>query len=238
MCHRFAYVDFSTAEACHRAVKLSEGHLGASRCLFNRSLFSLQLAIPARTDQRFPSSFVRADGRALLIKLGSDFSSRPITPATIALPENKTKSRTVQALLSKQKNAPGPTLFVGNLGCVRRSFSPSFSNTRADFRRCRFEATEESLRTLIEEHWQTSLSSSKHSSKQRKSVFRPEPVVEGEDKKVVAPAEDVEEGEEGAEKDKVEVVGKDGMVEEIEVSGAGLRKIRMGQFQDTGRCKG
>ncbi|KAL7416185.1 hypothetical protein BDY24DRAFT_413086 [Mrakia frigida] len=183
----FAYVDFSTAEACHRAVKLSEGHL---------------------------------DGRALLIKLGSDFSSRPITPATVALPENKTKSRTVQALLAKQKNAAGTSLFVGNLG---------------------FEATEESLRTLIEEHWQTSLSSSKHSSKQKKSVFRPEPVEGGDEKKpaaVVAEGEDAEEGQEGEKKEKVEVVGKDGKVEEVEVSGAGLRKIRMGQFQDTGRCKG
>jgi len=95
---------------------------------------------------------------------------------------------------------------------------------------------------LIEEHWQTSLSSSKHSSKQKKSVFRPEPVEGGEEKKpaaVVAEGEDaVEEEEEGEKKEKVEVVGKDGKVEEIEVSGAGLRKIRMGQFQDTGRCKG
>jgi hypothetical protein len=28
----FAYVDFSSAEACHRAVKLSEGHLGTLDC--------------------------------------------------------------------------------------------------------------------------------------------------------------------------------------------------------------
>lgn len=100
----------------------------------------------------------------------------------------------------------------------------------------RFEATEESLRTLIEEHWQTSLSSSRHSSKPKKSAFRPEPTEEAEEAKKPAAGEN--DDDEGDQKEKVEVVGKDGVVTQVEISGAGLRKIRMGQFQDTGRCKG
>jgi hypothetical protein len=48
-----------------------------------------------------------------------------------------------------------------------------------------------------------------------------------EEKKVVAPIVE-----------KASITDKDGNTQEIEVSGAGLRKVRVGQFQDTGKCKG
>lgn len=153
------------------------------------------------------------DGRALLIKAGSDFSNRPEAPkaALASLPEGQTKSKTAQALLAKQRNPVGCTLFVGNLG---------------------FEATEEAMRELIDAHWKTSLANNKrHAQKAVRSSFLPE-------------SESTVAGEEGVtatsgEADEQPVVSKkEESAEQLVGFSAGLRKVRMAQFQDSGKCKG
>ncbi|CAL1701000.1 unnamed protein product [Somion occarium] len=137
----FAYVDFATPEAKVVAITLSENHL---------------------------------DGRRLLIKDGDDFDGRPSTskadPAegTPGKPSGTTK--TAQKILSAQKQPPGPTLFLGNLG---------------------FAATDESIREMFD-----------RTRTQSKGGAEPE---------------DEEQ--------------KPGL-------SASIRKIRMGTFEDTGKCKG
>lgn len=152
-----------------------------------------------------------ADGRALLIKAGSDFSNRPEAPkaALASLPEGQTKSKTAQALLAKQRNPVGCTLFVGNLG---------------------FEATEEAMRELIDAHWKTSLANNKrHAQKAVRSNFLPESETTASGEDITAPAE----GEAGDAPAK-----KDDPAEALVGFSAGLRKVRMAQFQDSGKCKG
>ncbi|KAG6850917.1 hypothetical protein H0H93_006743 [Arthromyces matolae] len=71
-------------------------------------------------------------GRKLLIKDGDDFTGRPTKPgAELASTSAVTHSKTARKILSVQKQAPAPTLFVGNLG---------------------FETTEQDIRQLLEAH--------------------------------------------------------------------------------------
>ncbi|KAF8841542.1 hypothetical protein BDN67DRAFT_1002205 [Paxillus ammoniavirescens] len=104
----FAYVDLATPEAKASAIALSEGQL---------------------------------EGRNLLIKDGNDFKGRP----ALEVPEGATETKpvagakssstgltkTAQKILRMQKQAPAPTLFLGNLG---------------------FDTTEHSIRQLFEAH--------------------------------------------------------------------------------------
>ncbi|KIK98206.1 hypothetical protein PAXRUDRAFT_824116 [Paxillus rubicundulus Ve08.2h10] len=104
----FAYVDLATPDAKASAIALSEGRL---------------------------------EGRNLLIKDGNDFNGRP----ALEIPEGATQTnpvagtkasstgltKTAQKILRMQKQAPAPTLFLGNLG---------------------FDTTERSIRQLFEAH--------------------------------------------------------------------------------------
>ncbi|KAI0751619.1 hypothetical protein C8Q80DRAFT_1251708 [Daedaleopsis nitida] len=135
----FAYVDFATPDAKTVAITMSENPL---------------------------------DGRRLLIKDGDDFKGRPAptVPAGADGADSATAStltghtKTAQKILSMQKQPPGQTLFLGNLG---------------------FETTQDSIRELFESH-------------------RAKEVTEGAD----------------VDTDKW------------------MRKIRMGTFEDSGKCKG
>lgn len=97
----FAYIDFDTRGAVEQAIGLSESGL---------------------------------DGRRLLIKDSSDYKGRPknenVDAAAKALlgdnakagtagdgasPAEKSLSKSARKILERQKNPPGPTLFIGNL---------------------------------------------------------------------------------------------------------------------------
>jgi len=91
-----------------------------------------------------------------------------------------------QKILAAQKQPPGPTLFFGNLG---------------------FEATEESIRQLLEAH-------------RKKPAETPVGDGGGES------AEDDDEDDKGS---KAKPKGKEDKW---------IRKIRMGTFEDSGKCKG
>ncbi|KAI0772094.1 hypothetical protein BD413DRAFT_548290 [Trametes elegans] len=130
----FAYVDFATPDAKTIAITRSENPL---------------------------------DGRRLLIKDGDDYKGRP-APSTApgedcaeagAAAKTAGLTKTAQKILRVQKQPPGPTLFLGNLG---------------------FETTEQSIRALLDSH-------------------RPKG---GDDKE------------------------------------KWIRKVRMGTFEDSGKCKG
>ncbi|KAI0698524.1 hypothetical protein C8T65DRAFT_660472 [Cerioporus squamosus] len=133
----FAYVDFASPDAKIVAITMSENPL---------------------------------DGRRLLIKDGDDFKGRPAATAGAdgadgAAAKSMGHSKTAQKILSMQKQPPGPTLFLGNLG---------------------FETTEDTIRELFESHR----------------------------------AKEKEPAADGTENDKW------------------IRKIRLGTFEDSGKCKG
>ncbi|KAI0036788.1 hypothetical protein K488DRAFT_81776 [Vararia minispora EC-137] len=111
------------------------------------------------------------DGRKLLIKDGNDFTGRPIPAKGMhsavdgvlsSAPATGGLTKSAKKILANQKQPPAPSLFFGNLG---------------------FDATEDSIRKLLEAH------------------------------------------------------GKKASHEDEEDS-AWIRKVRMGTFEDSGKCKG
>ena len=121
---------------------------------------------------------------------GGDFSNRPVTTAPTSTPNPGTgHSKTAQRILSAQKRPPAPTLFVGNLG---------------------YEATEQSIRKMIEAHGNATAVFDKGKDKEK-----------GKGRKRDTDLEDAEEG------------GEDPVPVDL-----GIKKVRVGQFEDSGLCKG
>jgi hypothetical protein len=91
------------------------------------------------------------------------------------------------------------------------------------------------MRELIEAHWTTSLANNKrHAQKAAKSNFLPESESTGAGGEDGAPAAA---GDEASEEGKKEG-GAESSAETLVGFAAGLRKVRMAQFQDSGKCKG
>lgn len=119
---------------------------------------------------------------------GDDFAGRPSTSTQPEAADGTTAadkkpighSKTAQKILATQKQPPGPTLFMGNLG---------------------FETTEQSIREMLESH------------REKKVEAADEP-----------PAEVEEQTQPTDEKKKRDT--------------SWIRKIRLGTFEDTGKCKG
>ena len=98
-------------------------------------------------------------------------------------------TKVAQKILGAQKQPPGPTLFFGNLG---------------------FEATEDSIRQLLEAH-------------RKKPAGTP----------AGADGDESVDDEEEDDVSKVKSIGKGSQKED-----KWIRKIRMGTFEDSGKCKG
>ncbi|KAM0746457.1 hypothetical protein T439DRAFT_329889 [Meredithblackwellia eburnea MCA 4105] len=206
----FAYIDFPTATDVEVAVGLSEQHL---------------------------------DGRKLLIKSSSDYTGRPapsntIDPSTLpasALTSSNpssssnpaTLNKTARKILDRQKNPAGPTLFIGNLG---------------------FETTQDDIREMFDAHQRAAgawVKKEKVKKEPKKKAAK-----EGEEDKD-SDEEDGEKGEEGSDDDDdedeeekdseekpIEKTGEKGPRDLAKAKDAGIRKVRLGTFEDTGKCKG
>lgn len=209
---------------------------GARKFEYNRGFAYVDVPSEEEVKQGIALSEVNLDGRRLLIKSGSDFGGRPtIDAAARALAEGSMATNAVeepdngdgsfigkkgktgltksaQKILRAQKHPPGPTLFIGNLS---------------------FNATEEGVRDMIE---RSAASRFEHEAARASNVLT--------DKKKDEKKNTAEETEEDADVDssKMELTRenkKDSMTLKPEVlRGTGIRKIRMGEFQDTGKCKG
>jgi RNA recognition motif-containing protein len=205
----FAYVDVPSAEALQTCIDLSESNL---------------------------------DGRRLLIKSGTDYTGRPeIDKKAVelaggvnasegtngdALQKGKTGlTKTAQKILRAQKHSPGPTLFIGNLS---------------------FNSTEDGLREMIErsaaarDEWSNGKAKRKV---ERKKVKKEGGMNDGGDSEgSSSEGESSDEGEDDEikkEDDAAQVKDKKKKSTKADgLRGAGIRKIRMGQFEDTGKCKG
>ncbi|MCO5584933.1 hypothetical protein L7F22_038865 [Adiantum nelumboides] len=208
---------------------------GARKFEYNRGFAYVDVPSEEEVKQGIALSEVNLDGRRLLIKSGSDFGGRPtIDAAARALAEGNMAAstgdeqqnglegvigkkgktgltKTAQKILRSQKHPPGPTLFIGNLS---------------------FNATEEGVRDMIE---RSAASRFEHESARASNI-----VTEKKNDAKKGTEEDVE--EENAESSAVEVAEeskKETTARKPELlRGAGIRKIRMGEFEDTGKCKG
>lgn len=119
-------------------------------------------------------------------------------------PERAKLDPVAASILKKQIHPEGSTLFMGNLP---------------------FDATEEALRDMIEEHsaeLPPPASIAAAETNEDAAQDGDATMAEGED----------ETEEKGKEAPKVEVVNTRGGKK------SGLRKVRLGAFEDTGRCKG
>ncbi|KAF8625595.1 hypothetical protein AX15_005293 [Amanita polypyramis BW_CC] len=183
----FAYVDFATPEAKLAAIAMSEQPL---------------------------------IGRKLLIKDGDDFSGRPQGAGDASLaPEQgegnsnpKTHSKTAQKILRAQKQPPGPTLFLGNLG---------------------FETTEADILEMLAAHRSTpavggggGAVAGKHSASRGSS--------DGNFKNGGG-GKSSDDGAETGGRAKAKSETKEASTSSTR---SWIRKVRMGTFEDSGLCKG
>ena len=124
---------------------------------------------------------------------GNDYAADP--NARTPKPDRPKADPMAAGILKRQQHPEGPTLFMGNLP---------------------FDATEEAIRDMIEEHAAEPIPVAK-------------PAAEGDED------EETEEVKEGGEEE------ADKPTEPENTRGgkkSGLRKVRLGAFEDTGRCKG
>lgn len=193
------------------------------------------------------------DGRKLLIKASSDFTGRPasaplpvldpsslVHPSSLATATNlgadgQVLNRQAKRILDKQKNGPGPTLFIGNLG---------------------FETTVEDLKTMFDAHQRAAgaivpVGEGEDESKGEVDEDREDDSDDSETEAlpVERPAEQEAAVDEDVDISTLPVPAKlkrerqpkrekGAPIDLTKAKDAGIRKIRLGTFEDTGKCKG
>ncbi|KAK4057825.1 Nucleolar protein 13 [Microbotryomycetes sp. JL221] len=259
----YVYVDFATETEMNIAVGLSEQHLDGRKLLIKSS-----------TDYTGRPSAASAATALAATALGLDSMKTDTTPSqpkseastttssnTTGGP-NQTLSRTARKILDRQKNPPGPTLFLGNLG---------------------FETTVDDIQEMFEAHQRAALTWQPKKSVDKKETpnkDKSKTNMNGDDddddddddkeettEKVNNDTEqDVEaseqvkdeddadkaQGEQDEESKPKRVRSKKRRKSETETfdskvkqettssssSDAGIKKVRLGTFEDSGKCKG
>lgn len=234
----FAYVDVPSADALQTCIDLSESHLDGRRLLIKSgSDYSGRPAIDARAAALATGSSAHVDTPAVAGQAAPHRSAEEVPH------KGKTGlTKTAQKILRAQKHPPGPTLFIGNLS---------------------FNSTEDGVRDMVErsaaarDEWT--------SQKDKLAGPKKERRVQREKRGKTGSSEDDSDGESsnddtgeendsnddgeqtdesGAEaqkeKEDIDQSGKrtQGQKKGEGLRGAGIRKVRMGQFEDTGKCKG
>ena len=231
----FAYVDLPNAQAVQAAVALSESPL---------------------------------DGRKLLIKSSTDYTGRPAldpaataaATATATADKGKTGlTKTAQKVLRAQKNPPAPTLFIGNL-----SFNSTVDGLRALFEGSAAKRDEWKNKKVQEKQDKKSSSkadkdsdsdsdgdSDSDSDSDSESDEEKEEEEEEEEEKERSDSEsdsdsDSSDSDSDADErpskrskpDKPKSKDADKDAKSGGLRGVGIRNIRMGTFEDSGKCKG
>jgi RNA recognition motif-containing protein len=130
----------------------------------------------------------------LWLTTGNDYAADP--NARTPKPDRPKADPMAASILKRQQHPEGPTLFMGNLP---------------------FDATEEAIRDMIEEHSTEPAPAAKPAAGEDEAEEKPEVEEDGQG-----------EGEEKQAEPENTRGGKK----------SGLRKVRLGAFEDTGRCKG
>lgn len=246
----FAYVDFESEQEVDEAVKLSESGLDGRRLLIKNAK-SYEGRPVAKATEAVINSLIGTDGSSPAGTAAAAAASTPEATAGAskaaagaigkgASEVTKSLSRTARKILDRQKNLPAPTLFLGNLG---------------------FDTTVEDIKEFFETHYQSNrnwLSKKerglpKHRKKDKgagkgkaKAKSAQGGENEGEDgdgdesdassKAGDESSEDSEEEDDDADDDDQE---NDPRKKAAPAKAdAGIRKVRLGTFEDTGKCKG
>ncbi|KAK4055498.1 Nucleolar protein 13 [Microbotryomycetes sp. JL201] len=254
----YVYIDFATEAERDIAVGLSEQHLDGRKLLIKASTDFTGRPAAAATATAVATAALGLDGASATSKSAIASSSAHAEGAT-----GQTLSRTARKILDRQKNPPGPTLFLGNLG---------------------FETTIEDIKELFDAHQRAAAawtpkkkdaggredkSAKKAKDKQEDDVktdgadasdddadpkSEPEEAQESKEPENEEGDDDEKDPEEQA-KDAAEGEAKpkrvrskkrrkqDGEGDEQQpapepVSDAGIKKVRLGTFEDSGKCKG
>ncbi|KDE08999.1 hypothetical protein MVLG_00721 [Microbotryum lychnidis-dioicae p1A1 Lamole] len=266
----FAYVDFPTATDVEIAVGVSEQHLDGRKLLIKSSSDFTGRPTPAAAALTMasipPSALVDSapkypfeddgedddhhadegeddeDDRAKppVVTVGATGNQpRPVTG--VAQP---TLNRTARKILDRQKNPPGPTLFLGNLG---------------------FETTVEDIREMFDAHqkamanWAPRDKQEKKKQEKEKRRAKKRETAEGDEQASGSDEDSSDEEENDSSDEEKNEKGEDGedearkpkrvrakkfkpeKKEPLDLSkaqDAGIRKVRLGTFEDTGKCKG
>ncbi|GAA5996702.1 hypothetical protein JCM5350_003625 [Sporobolomyces pararoseus] len=237
----FAYLDFPTQTDVTVAVGLSEQNLDGRKLLIKASTdYTGRPAAPSL------ATLPPLDPSALEPSEPST-STSAAAPGTGTAAPPQTLNRTARKILNRQKNPAGPTLFLGNLG---------------------FETTVDDIRDMFDRNQKRSREWEKKSKdeKKKKSSKGKKKREEGQDEDEDSENDDEqEEGsdssdseEEESESEQEEEEGDDddqdltekkprkdkqkkkekGPLDLTKAETAGIRKIRLGTFEDTGKCKG
>ncbi|KAM0789004.1 hypothetical protein ACM66B_003072 [Microbotryomycetes sp. NB124-2] len=242
----YVYVDFATEAERDIAVGLSEQHLDGRKLLIKASTDFTGRPTSTTSATAIATAALGLDS-ATATGSGAPSSSTIATHAEGAT--GQTLSRTARKILDRQKNPPGPTLFLGNLG---------------------FETTIEDIKELFDAHqraaaaWTPKKKDAGTGKKDDKKKAKEADAGTGasdddeadentKDKdeedasdaeKTKEEGEDAEEGEKKPKRVRSKKRRKDGEGDEQQqpapepVSDAGIKKVRIGTFEDSGKCKG
>jgi membrane peptidoglycan carboxypeptidase len=238
-------LDFPTETDVTVAVGLSEQNLDGRKLLIKassdytgRPLNPALAALPPLDPSALePSSVPSASS-----------STTPLTGTGTAAPP-QTLNRTARKILNRQKNPAGPTLFLGNLGFetvvddIRDMFDRNQKRSREWEKKAKGEKKKKSSKGKKKrEEGQDEESESEReeeegaeeeeeeSEKESESEEESEAEEENED-------EDADLTQKKPRKDKQKKKEK-GPLDLAKAETAGIRKIRLGTFEDTGKCKG
>ncbi|BGP15312.1 hypothetical protein JCM10213_002629 [Rhodosporidiobolus nylandii] len=257
----FAYLDFPSATDVTIAVGLSEQHLDGRKLLIKSS--SDYTGRPAASASTLPASSLpesalpaldpsALDPRAPAPAASSATPAAGAAPSPGAVPQ--TLNRTARKILDKQRNPAGPTLFIGNLG-----FETKVEDVREMFDRNQVKAAEWEPKVKGKKGVKSGRNPKDKNKKGKEKAGEEGEGEEtdrddddsssssGSDSDSDSSDDDEEEDGEG-EKENADDGGKKkrekkekkekGPLDLAHAKDAGIRKIRLGTFEDSGKCKG
>ncbi|GAA5850283.1 hypothetical protein JCM9279_006512 [Rhodotorula babjevae] len=266
----FAYLDFPTVEDQEAAVACSEKNLDGRKLLIKASSDYTGRPAPAPgagaapggavkdvLASLDPSALERPDPRAAAAASSAAAAvdgAAPTSSTAGAGAAPPTLNRTARKILSRQKNAAGPTLFLGNLG-----FETTVDDIRDMFDRNQVRSSEWAPKGKEDQKACKGKKGGNGKGKGKAEEGEEEEEEEGEDEgeggeedKADTDRDDdesdddesSEEDKEGGERDagdkkkRREDKKAKGPKDLAKAKDAGIRKIRIGTFEDTGKCKG
>ncbi|GAA5866585.1 hypothetical protein JCM8547_005467 [Rhodosporidiobolus lusitaniae] len=245
----FAYLDFPSETDVTIAVGLSEQHLDGRKLLIKSSVDYTGRPAPSTSSAPVPASETDPSTLPPLHPSALDPAAptpAPAAPGAAAVPQ--TLNRTARKILDKQRNPAGPTLFIGNLG-----FETTVEDVRDMFERSHKRAAEWAPK---EKGKKGETSGKKPGKGKEKAENEDEKAEEGEketeevdtdrddDSSDSEEEEDGEKENEDGEKEEKKKGGKrdkkekGGQLDLSQAKDAGIRKVRLGTFEDSGKCKG
>ncbi|GAA5882182.1 hypothetical protein JCM16303_002266 [Sporobolomyces ruberrimus] len=240
----FAYLDFPTQTDVVVAVGLSEQNLDGRKLLIKASTdYTGRPAAPALAalPPLDPSALEPSEPSTSAVPTGTGTSAPP-----------QTLNRTARKILNRQKNPAGPTLFIGNLGFetvvddIREMFDRNQKRSREWEKKTKEDKKKKKSSSKGKKKREEGQDSEEEESEAESEEGEEEPGSESEEESDAEEAEDdnEEEEEEDADltekkprKDKQKKKEK-GPLDLTKAETAGIRKIRLGTFEDTGKCKG